>query len=37
LDQETIKAALNINFEPESENGKPISVVKMVEYSLTIY
>lgn len=37
LDQEAIKAARNITFEPESENGKPISVVKMVEYSFTIY
>lgn len=37
LDAEAIKAASGIEFEPAKENGKPISVVKVVEYSFTIY
>jgi len=37
LDQQALTAARNIAFEPETENGKPISVVKMVQYSFTIY
>jgi TonB family protein len=37
LDQEAIKAAKNIKFEPERVDGKPVSTVKTVEYSFTIY
>lgn len=37
LDQQALKAARNIAFEPQIENGKPVSVVKMVQYSFAIY
>lgn len=37
LNDEALRAAQNITFEPETENGKPVSVVKMVQYSFTIY
>jgi TonB family protein len=37
LDEQAINAARQIKFEPATENGKPISVVKMVAYSFTIY
>lgn len=37
LDEEAVKAAANIVFEPETENGKPITVVKTLQYSFTIY
>lgn len=37
LNEEAVKAAQNIRFNPATENGKPISVVKQVQYSFTIY
>jgi TonB family protein len=37
LDEEAIKAARQIKFEPKTENGKPVSVVKMVIFTFTIY
>lgn len=37
LDEEAIKAARQMTFQPETENGKPVSVVKKVAYSFTIY
>jgi TonB family protein len=37
LDEEAVKAARRITFEPKTENGKPVSVVKLVQYSFTIY
>jgi tetratricopeptide (TPR) repeat protein len=37
LDQNCIAAARSIKFVPASKNGTPISVVKMVEYSFTLY
>lgn len=37
LDEEAVAAARKIRFEPVKENGKPVSVVKTVEYSFAIY
>ena len=37
LDAEALKAASKIKFEPMTKDGKPVSVVKMVQYSFTIY
>lgn len=37
LDEEALNSARNIVFEPETENGKPVTVVKTVQYSFTIY
>ncbi len=37
LDQEAIRAARQIKFEPMTRDGKPVSVVKMVMYTFTIY
>lgn len=37
LDREAIRAAKNIRFEPARKDGKPISVVKMVQYNFSIY
>ncbi|MCA1625078.1 MAG: TonB family protein [Acidobacteria bacterium] len=37
LDQEAVKAARAIKFEPVVKDGKPISVVKIVQYSFAIY
>lgn len=37
LDQEAIRAARQIRFTPAVKDGKPISVVKMIEYSFMIY
>ena len=37
LDREAIRAAKNIKFEPAKKDGKPISVVKMVQYNFAIY
>ncbi len=36
LDQQVARAARAIKFEPQKENGKPVAVVKMVEYSFEI-
>ncbi len=37
LNEQALKATRSITFEPERENGKPISIVKMLQYSFTIY
>jgi TonB family protein len=37
LNENAVRAARNIRFEPATENGKPISVVKQVQYSFMIY
>jgi TonB family protein len=37
LNEQAIKAAQGIEFEPATKDGKPISVVKQVEYSFLIY
>lgn len=37
LDEETVRAAEEIKFEPEMQNGKPVSVVKIIEYSFSIH
>lgn len=37
LDEQAVKAARSIKFEPAIKNGKPISQVKVIEYSFTIY
>lgn len=37
LDEQSVKAAHAIKFEPELKDGKPISTVKIVEYSFTLY
>ena len=37
LNEEAVKAARGIRFEPATKDGKPISVVKIVEYSFEIY
>lgn len=37
LDEAAVYAASQIQFEPATENGKPVSVVKKVTYSFDIY
>lgn len=37
LTEEGIKAAQQIKFAPQMKDGKPVSVVKMVQYSFTLY
>lgn len=37
LDQNAMRAAYRIGFEPQKKDGKPISVVRLVEYSFDIY
>jgi TonB family protein len=37
LNESAIRAAREIRFEPKKVNGNPVSVVKMVEFSFTIY
>ncbi len=37
LDEQALRAAYGIKFEPVKKDGIPISVVKMVEYSFSIY
>lgn len=37
LDQQAVKAARGIKFEPLLKDGKPVSTVKIVEYSFMIY
>ena len=37
LTAQAIKAAKQIKFEPATKDGQPISVVKIIEYSFTIY
>ncbi len=37
LDQEAIRAAKGIKFKPATKDGKPVSVVKMIQYSFSLY
>jgi TonB family protein len=37
LDEEAVKAARGIRFTPRTVNGKPVTTVKAVEYTFTIY
>lgn len=37
LNENVVRAARAIKFEPATKDGKPISVVKMVEYVFTLY
>lgn len=37
LDEQAVRAARGIKFEPATKDGKAVSVVKMVEYSFAIY
>lgn len=37
LDEQALRAARKIKFIPASQDGKPVSVVKTVEYSFAIY
>jgi TonB family protein len=37
LNEQAVKAAQGIEFEPATKDGKPISVVKQIEYSFLIY
>ncbi|MER3428402.1 MAG: hypothetical protein C4334_09925 [Pyrinomonas sp.] len=37
LTEEAISAAQNIKFLPATENGRPVSVVKLLEYGFEIY
>jgi len=37
LTENAVRAARQIKFEPAKENGNPISQVKMVQYSFTLY
>jgi TonB family protein len=37
LDAEAVRAARSIKYEPETRDGKPVTTVKMVEYSFSIY
>lgn len=37
LSEEALRAARQITFEPQLKDGKPVSVIKMVEYTFTLY
>ncbi|MBA3770617.1 MAG: energy transducer TonB [Blastocatellia bacterium] len=37
LDEHAVNAARRIKFKPKTVGGKPVQVVKMVEYSFAIY
>lgn len=37
LTEQAINAAMQIKFAPQTQNGKPINVTKVIEYSFTIY
>jgi TonB family protein len=37
LNEQAVRAARGIKFEPATKDGKPVSVVKQVEYSFSIY
>lgn len=37
LTEKAVSVAKSIEFEPETENGKPVSVIKVVQFSFTIY
>ena len=37
LNEQAVRAARKIKFEPATKEGKPVSVVKQIEYSFSIY
>ncbi|MBC7900111.1 MAG: energy transducer TonB, partial [Saprospiraceae bacterium] len=37
LDEQAIIAARQLSFEPQMKDGKPVSVVKIIEYNFTLY
>lgn len=37
LDENALKVAYNIGFEPQKKDGKPVSIVRMIEMSFDIY
>lgn len=37
LNEEALKAVRKIKFEPATKDGKPVSVVKIIEYTFSIY
>jgi TonB family protein len=37
LDREAVRAVSNMKFEPAKRNGVPVSIVRVVEYSFTLY
>jgi TonB family protein len=37
LDEQVLRAARSIKFEPATKDGKPVSVVRRIEYSFDIY
>ncbi|MBA3631641.1 MAG: tetratricopeptide repeat protein [Acidobacteria bacterium] len=37
LNEEAMKAAYSIKFQPQMKNGKPVSVIKIVEYSFSVF
>jgi outer membrane biosynthesis protein TonB len=37
LNEEAVRAARAIKFNPATKDGKPVSVVKQIEYSFSIY
>ena len=37
LDKNAVAAARKIRFEPQTKDGKPVSVVKIVQYGFSIY
>lgn len=37
LNEEAVKAAKKIKFEPATKNGKPISVVRVLQYNFKVY
>lgn len=37
LDENAMKVAYNIGFEPQKKDGKPVSIVRMIEMSFDIY
>ncbi len=37
LDELAVRAAMGIKFVPQTKDGKPVSVVRMVEYSFQVY
>jgi len=37
LDEHALRAARKIKFEPQQVGGKPVAVVKRVQYSFAIY
>ena len=37
LTEKAVEAAKSIRFEPETKNGRPVSVIKVVQFSFIVY